>query len=78
MGSPAVKEIAQAHGATPAQVLLAWAIRNKKTIAIPRSASPAHTRENALADRLDLSRMELESIDSYFPAPTRKTYLDIQ
>ena len=78
MESPAVREIAKAHGATPAQVLLAWAIRNKKTIAIPRSASPAHTRENALADQLVLSPSELESIDSFFPAPSRKTYLDIQ
>ena len=77
-GESGCKGDCQSPRATPAQVLLAWAIRNKKTIAIPRSASPAHTRENALADQLVLSPSELESIDSFFPAPSRKTYLDIQ
>lgn len=75
---PAIKEIARAHNATPAQVLLSWTIRSKKAIAIPRSSSPVHTRENALADNLELSRRELDLIDSCFPAPTRKTHLDIQ
>ena len=78
MSNPAILEIARAHHAAPAQVLLSWAIRSGNTIAIPRSASPIHTKENSLADELDLSLDELMRIDACYPAPSRKVPLDIQ
>ena len=76
--NPVLKEIADRHKARVSQVLLAWAVRNGRTIAIPRSSSPAHTAWNAQADRLDLSREDLERIDSQYAPPSHKMYLDIQ
>ena len=78
MTNPTVLEIAKAKGATPAQVLLAWAIRDGSTIAIPKSSSPAHAEENAQADGLELSSDEVRRIDSCYPGPSRKMPLDIQ
>jgi diketogulonate reductase-like aldo/keto reductase len=46
-----IKKIAEAHGKTPSQVLLRWHIQQPDVIAIPRSGTPAHIRENiAIAD----------------------------
>ena len=54
LGSDALGKIARRHGATPAQVALAWVIREQGVIAIPKSGSVEHVRENhaALAVRL--------------------------
>lgn len=75
--SPVLQQIAQAHGATVSQVLLAFAMRDGSTIAIPRSSRKEHTLENAGADTLVLTEEELAKIDGAFPAPNRKVYLDI-
>lgn len=75
--NPVLKEIAAAHQATVAQVLLAFAIRGGDTIAIPRSGQAAHVLENAGADGLSLTQAELAAIDREFPGPSRKVYLDI-
>ncbi|XP_060648701.1 1,5-anhydro-D-fructose reductase-like [Drosophila nasuta] len=45
MDIPVVKEIAAAHGKTPAQVLLRWVI-DTGVIAIPKSSSPERLRQN--------------------------------
>ena len=76
-GSAVLNKIAQAHGATVSQVLLAFVIRGGDVIAIPRSGHAEHTLENAGADQIVLSAEELAMIDKEFPAPTRKVYLDI-
>ncbi|MGO1502153.1 MAG: aldo/keto reductase [Marinobacter sp.] len=76
-----VKEIAGELNATPAQVLLAWAIRpvdgGRDVIAIPKAASPEHVEQNAAAVSLQLNDEALERLDKAFPAPRRKTPLDI-
>jgi aryl-alcohol dehydrogenase-like predicted oxidoreductase len=48
-------EIAAAHGATPAQVALAWVIRHPNTIAIPGARTIAQLEENAAAADLALA-----------------------
>ncbi|MDF3008274.1 MAG: hypothetical protein K0R86_2141, partial [Enterobacter kobei] len=47
--SRAVQDVAHAHQATPAQVLLAWAIRQPGVMAIPKASSVDHVKENAAA-----------------------------
>lgn len=74
---PVLSDIAAAHHATVAQVLLAFVIRQDSVIAIPRSGSAAHTLENAAAADLVLSGEELSRIDRTFPSPKRKVPLDI-
>ena len=77
MDSPAVTAIARDLQATPAQVLLAWVIRQRGVIAIPKAGSEAHVKENAEALRLTFSEAQLQALDEAFPAPKRKTHLDI-
>nr|WP_314481025.1 aldo/keto reductase [uncultured Pseudomonas sp.] len=69
---PVLEQIAQGHGATPAQVCLAWVTRHDGVIAIPKAVSPEHVRLNAEAARLSLTADDLHAIDQMFPAPTRK------
>jgi diketogulonate reductase-like aldo/keto reductase len=72
---PVLAEIAERHGATPAQVSLAWVTRTDGVIAIPKAVEPEHVRLNALASELVLTADDLQAIDQAFPAPTRKQRL---
>ncbi|GAA2747083.1 aldo/keto reductase [Kitasatospora cinereorecta] len=55
-----VLEVARTHGATPAQVRLAWTLhRGPHVLAIPGTADPAHLAENIAAGALRLSGDEL-------------------
>lgn len=67
-----IARIAQARGATAAQIALAWVLRHPDVIAIPKAAREDHMRENLGAATLELSAAELEVIDRLFPAPRRK------
>jgi len=67
-----VGRIAQRLGATPSQVTLAWLARQNNVIAIPKSASPDHVRENFAALDVRLGEQDLEDLDRAFPAPKRK------
>ena len=78
MTNPALKAVAERHQATVAQVMLAFAIRDGHTIAIPRSAHAGHTLENAGADAITLTPEDLAQIEAAYPAPTRKEWLDMQ
>jgi pyridoxine 4-dehydrogenase len=58
-------EIATAHGATVAQVALAWLLqRSPVMVVIPGTASIAHLEENTRAAELRLSPEELEQLSS--------------
>jgi diketogulonate reductase-like aldo/keto reductase len=68
----ALKAVAARHGASPAQVALAWALRRPGVIAIPKAAGQAHVRDNAAALGLRLAAADLAEIDAAFPPPARK------
>lgn len=72
-----VREIAHAHQVSSAQVLLAWVISHAGVMAIPKAASVEHVKDNAAALELTLSVEELAMLDKAFPAPGRKTRLDM-
>jgi diketogulonate reductase-like aldo/keto reductase len=74
---PAIRAIAERHQATPAQVALAWVIRNDQVIAIPQAGVPKHVRENRSALDLHLSQQDLAELDRAFPAPTEKKPLEM-
>ncbi len=74
---PALEEIAQSLDVHVSQVLIAWAIRDRNTIAIPKSSSLAHVEQNAQAAQLKLSTDHLQVIDEAFSAPQRKTPLEM-
>jgi diketogulonate reductase-like aldo/keto reductase len=77
IGNAALREVARRHGATPAQIALAWAIREPGGLAIPRSGSPDHTRENAAAAGIQLSSQDLLDIDRAFPPPKKARPLEM-
>jgi aryl-alcohol dehydrogenase-like predicted oxidoreductase len=55
----ALREIAAAHGATPAQVALAWVVHHDNVVAIPGASSVAQLEANAAAADLELSPDEM-------------------
>jgi pyridoxine 4-dehydrogenase len=58
-----VEEVAQAHGATPAQVALAWLLqRSPVTLPIPGTSSIAHFDENVEARELELSDDDVRTL----------------
>ncbi|WP_262284361.1 aldo/keto reductase [Micromonospora sp. MA102] len=60
----AVEVIARAHGATPAQVRIAWTLsRGPHLLAIPGTGNPNHLVENLAAGALRLSPEELASLE---------------
>ena len=68
----ALAAVAERHGATPAQIALAWGLRHPHVICIPKAADPAHVRLNAAAREIALTVLDLAEIDAAFPPPRRK------
>jgi diketogulonate reductase-like aldo/keto reductase len=75
LGDPRLARIAAAAGATPAQVGLAWLLRQGDVMAIPQSCDPAHVRANRAAADLVLDAAALAALERAFPAPSGKTPL---
>jgi aryl-alcohol dehydrogenase-like predicted oxidoreductase len=50
--------VADAHGATPSQIALAWVIRNPAVTAIPGASSVEQLESNVAAADIDLSDEE--------------------
>lgn len=60
-----VTEIARDHGATPAQVRLAWTLaQGPHLLVIPGTGDPAHLRQNVEAGELKLTPEELTRLDA--------------
>lgn len=72
---PALKAIAQRHGATPAQIALAWLLRQEGMVAIPKSADRSRVSENFGALKVTLADVDVTELDRTFPPPRRKTSL---
>ncbi len=75
--SKALAGVAERHGATPAQVALAWSLRDGNTISIPKTANPDRLRENAAALEMRLSADDLASIDAAHKPPATKQALEM-
>jgi diketogulonate reductase-like aldo/keto reductase len=77
LGNPALKKVAQRLGATPAQVALAWTLRDPDLVSIPKAATVAHVRENRQALELKLDAEALKALDSAFPPPKQARPLEM-
>ena len=75
--SPALTAVARRHGATPAQIAIAWGMRHDNVISIPKAVDPVHVRENAGAADIVLTAQDLGEIDAAHPPPRRKQPLDL-
>lgn len=72
-----LKRIAERRGAAPAQVALAWVLRQQGVVAIPKAATQAHVRENRAALDLELTAQDLEELDRAFLPPQGPTPLEM-
>jgi diketogulonate reductase-like aldo/keto reductase len=62
-----LQTIADAHGASPRQVALAFLTRDPSVFAIPKASSEAHAADNAAAGELALNSDEIATLDKAFP-----------
>ena len=72
-----LKEIAQRHNLTPHALAIAFVLNRPNTIAIPKSGSTDHVRENAKAAEVNLSEDDLKALDKAFKPPARRKPLDM-
>jgi diketogulonate reductase-like aldo/keto reductase len=72
LGDPQLAAVARRHGVTPAQVALAWLLRQDGVAVIPKAVRPQHVRENRAALDIVLDSEDLARLDAGFPAPRRR------
>ena len=70
-------DIAGKLNVAPSVLALAWVIRNRLMIAIPKTSSINHLRENTKALDLTLDHDVLRALDKIFLPPTRKQPLEV-
>lgn len=59
LGDPAIKAIAQRHSASPAQILIAWALY-RGTALIPKSSNLRHIKENLASENVLLTASDMD------------------
>jgi aryl-alcohol dehydrogenase-like predicted oxidoreductase len=57
-----LREVADAHAATPAQIALAWVIHNPAVVAIPGASSVGQLESNVAAADIDLTEDEYQAL----------------
>jgi diketogulonate reductase-like aldo/keto reductase len=77
LGHRTLKEVAQRLGATPAQMALAWVLRQDGVVAIPKAGTVAHVRANHKALALKLDAEALGALDAAFPPPRKARPLEM-
>lgn len=76
-GNATIKTIALQHDASPAQIALAWLLRESDVVAIPKALQAEHIRENRAALDIELTDEDLQQLDQAFPPPKRKIALEM-
>jgi diketogulonate reductase-like aldo/keto reductase len=74
---PELARIAEAHGATPAQIALAYLLQQDGVIAIPKTANSKRAAENRAAIDFDLSASDRAALDAAFPPPKTRRPLEM-
>ena len=65
------------HDATPAQVAIAWVLRQDDVCAVAKASRPEHVRENRAALDLQLTKTDLSTLNLAFPPPAERQPLVI-
>ena len=73
--SRALRDIATALGATPAQVALAWLLQQRDIVVIPKASDATHVHDNVSAANLALDQASCAALDRAFPPPDQATSL---
>jgi len=70
-----LKKIAKRQDASPAQIALAWVMRQPGVIAIPKASNEKHVRDNARSIDIKLTKEDLADLDREFSPPKSKKSL---
>ena len=73
----ALTAVAIRHRATPAQIALAWVLRQKDMMVIPKAATLEHVRENRAALDIALTEQDLGELNRAFPPPKGRRPLEL-
>lgn len=77
LGHPELEAVAARHGATQAQVALAWVLAFPGVLPIPQTGSLEHVRENRAALDLELTPEDRAQLDRAFPPPAGPRALEL-
>jgi diketogulonate reductase-like aldo/keto reductase len=77
LDDPTLREVADRHGATPAQVAIAWVLGHPGVAAIPKTGTPGRMAENRGALDVRLTDEDHATLDAAFPPPDRRHALEI-
>ena len=69
--------VAEKYGISVFQLMLAFTLRQKNVMAIPKAGSVKHAEENAAAVDINISEGDWSVLDSVFWPPTSKMHLDM-
>ena len=72
-----LRAVAERHGATPAQIALAWVLGQDGVMAIPKASRREHVRDNREALDLRLTPDDTSELDHDFPPPLGPSPLEI-
>jgi diketogulonate reductase-like aldo/keto reductase len=72
-----VMDIAAELGLTAAQLALAWVMRRRGVVAIPKAGTVDHVRQNRAAADVELSSEILLRLDAEFPPPRSRVPLEM-
>lgn len=76
LDDPTLDRVARERGVSAACIALAWVLRREGVIAIPKSGTVAHMRENHAALDVRLTMEEMTALDRAFPAPAGPVALE--
>lgn len=76
-GHKGLKDTAQRLNVTPAQLALAWLLRQDDVISIPKASAEQHVRDNRAALNLTFDAATLAALDRIFPPPERAQPLEM-
>jgi len=77
LNNATLQKIAEQYDASPAQVALAWVLRQPGVVAIPKASNPEHVQENRAALAIHLTKNDLQALDREFPPPTKPVPLEM-
>ncbi len=72
LNNATLKKIGERHDSTPAQIAIAWVLRQSGVIAIPKASNKTHVRDNAQSVDIQLTDQDFADIDREFPPPRSK------
>lgn len=77
LDDPVLVRIAAEHGTSPAQIALAWVLRQPLVLAIPKASSPRHIQECHGALDVRLTPRDFADLDRAHRPPTHKRVLEV-